>query len=158
MVLDGTYVPVKPDAVPLSDGAGEVVAVGPGADTVRVGDRVAASLFPSWQDGPFAVEHLAQRGGSVDGLLTEFAVLDADSLVATPAHLSDEEAATPPCVAVTAWARSPVTGRDRGPARPSSCRAPAASPSTGVRHPGPRPSRSAGSARRSGPGPRCRGR
>ncbi|MFB8080022.1 alcohol dehydrogenase catalytic domain-containing protein [Streptomyces sp. NPDC056013] len=43
MVLDGTYVlPVKPDVVPVSDGAGEVVALGPGgADTVRVGDRVA---------------------------------------------------------------------------------------------------------------------
>ncbi|MFD7975395.1 NAD(P)-dependent alcohol dehydrogenase [Streptomyces sp. NPDC059071] len=104
MVLDGTYVlPVKPDVVPLSDGAGEVVAIGPGAGTVRVGDRVAATLFPSWQDGPFAVEHLAQRGGSLDGMLTEFALLDTDSLVAIPAHLSYEEAATLPCVAVTAW-------------------------------------------------------
>ncbi|MFD0367547.1 NAD(P)-dependent alcohol dehydrogenase [Streptomyces sp. NPDC127114] len=104
MVLDGTYVlPVKPDVVPLSDGAGEVVAIGPGAGTVGVGDRVAATLFPSWQDGPFAVEHLAQRGGSLDGMLTEFALLDTDSLVAIPAHLSYEEAATLPCVAVTAW-------------------------------------------------------
>ncbi|QES09586.1 NAD(P)-dependent alcohol dehydrogenase [Streptomyces venezuelae] len=114
MVLDGTYVlPVKPDVVPLSDGAGEVVAVGPGADPVRVGDRVAATLFPSWQDGPFAVEHLAQRGGSLDGLLTEFAVLDAHSLVAVPAHLSYEEAATLPCVAVTAW--NALTGDGTGP-------------------------------------------
>ncbi|QDQ15527.1 zinc-dependent alcohol dehydrogenase family protein [Streptomyces spectabilis] len=104
MVLDGTYVlPVAPDVVPVSDGAGDVVAVGPGVDAIRVGDRVAATLFPSWQDGPFAAEHLAQRGGSLDGMLTEFAVVDADSLVTVPPHLSYAEAATLPCVAVTAW-------------------------------------------------------
>ncbi|MGW8761584.1 zinc-dependent alcohol dehydrogenase family protein [Streptomyces sp. NPDC055815] len=104
MVLDGTYVlPVEPDVVPVSDGAGEVVAVGPGTDAVRVGDRVAATLFPSWQDGPFAVEHAAQRGGSLDGMLTEFALVDADALVTVPAHLTYTEAATLPCVAVTAW-------------------------------------------------------
>ncbi|MFF7776897.1 NAD(P)-dependent alcohol dehydrogenase [Streptomyces tanashiensis] len=104
MVLDGTYVlPVKPDVVPVSDGAGDVVAVGPGVDRVRVGDRVAATLFPSWQDGPFAAEHIPQRGGSLDGMLTEYALADADSLVTVPAHLTYAEAATLPCVAVTAW-------------------------------------------------------
>ncbi|MEU3465014.1 NAD(P)-dependent alcohol dehydrogenase [Streptomyces sp. NPDC006733] len=113
MVLDGTYVlPVAPDVVPVSDGAGEVVAVGPGVDTVRVGDRVAATLFPSWQDGPFATEHLPQRGGSLDGMLTEFAVIPADALVPVPAHLTYEEAATLPCVAVTAW--NALTGDGTG--------------------------------------------
>ncbi|MFF0477547.1 NAD(P)-dependent alcohol dehydrogenase [Streptomyces sp. NPDC004284] len=113
MVLDGSYVlPVKPDVVPVSDGAGEVVGVGPGVDAVRVGDRVAATLFPSWQDGPFAVEHLAQRGGSLDGMLTEFTVADADSLVTVPAHLTYAEAATLPCVAVTAW--NALTGDGTG--------------------------------------------
>ncbi|MEV6978326.1 NAD(P)-dependent alcohol dehydrogenase [Kitasatospora sp. NPDC093806] len=104
MVLDGSYVlPVEPDVVPVSDGAGEVRALGPGVDGVRVGDRVAASLFPSWQDGPFAVEHLPQRGGSLDGMLTELALVEADSLVRVPEHLGYAEAATLPCVAVTAW-------------------------------------------------------
>ncbi|MFD7256407.1 NAD(P)-dependent alcohol dehydrogenase [Streptomyces sp. NPDC059874] len=113
MVLDGTYVlPVKPDVVPVSDGAGEVVGLGPGVDSVRVGDRVAATLFPSWQDGPFAAEHLHQRGGSLDGMLTELAVIDADSLVPVPAHLTYEEAATLPCVAVTAW--NALTGDGAG--------------------------------------------
>ncbi|MEU2236739.1 zinc-dependent alcohol dehydrogenase family protein [Streptomyces vietnamensis] len=112
-VLDGTYVlPVKPDVVPVSDGAGEVVEVGPGVDSVRVGDRVAATLFPSWQDGPFTVEHVAQRGGSLDGMLTEYAVADADSLVTVPAHLTYAEAATLPCVAVTAW--NALTGDGTG--------------------------------------------
>src|SRR5690349_24588243 len=66
LVLRGTYVlPVKPDLVPVSDGAGEVVAVGPGVHRTQVGDRVTAGLFPSWLDGPFGPEHLPQLGGSL---------------------------------------------------------------------------------------------
>ncbi|MGP3956906.1 zinc-dependent alcohol dehydrogenase family protein [Nonomuraea sp. 3N208] len=104
MVLRGDYVlPVKSDVVPLSDGAGDVVAVGPGVDGFSVGDRVAATLFPSWQYGPFGVQHLPQRGGSLDGMLTELAVIEAIGLVPVPDHLSYEEAATLPCAAVTAW-------------------------------------------------------
>jgi NADPH:quinone reductase-like Zn-dependent oxidoreductase len=111
MVLRGDYVlPVKPDVVPVSDGAGEVVAVGPGVSTARVGDRVTATLFPSWQDGPFGVEHLPQRGGSLDGMLTELALVDESALVPIPDHLSYEEAATLPCAAVTAW--NALTGGD----------------------------------------------
>ncbi|MFI6596420.1 NAD(P)-dependent alcohol dehydrogenase [Nonomuraea sp. NPDC050536] len=104
LVARGTYVlPVKPDVVPVSDGAGEVVAVGPGVTSAKVGDRVTATLFPSWQDGPFGVEHLAQRGGSLDGMLTELALVEEEAIVPIPDHLSYEEAATLPCVAVTAW-------------------------------------------------------
>ncbi|MER6943759.1 NAD(P)-dependent alcohol dehydrogenase [Nonomuraea sp. NPDC000554] len=104
MVLRGDYVlPVKPDVVPISDGAGEIVAVGPGVHTARVGDRVMGTLFPSWQHGPFGVQHLPQLGGSLDGMLTELAVLDQDALVPIPDHLSYQEAATLPCAALTAW-------------------------------------------------------
>ncbi|MFF4773516.1 zinc-dependent alcohol dehydrogenase family protein [Microtetraspora fusca] len=113
MVLRGDYVlPVKPDVVPVSDGAGEVVALGPGVSSVSAGDRVTATLFPSWQDGPFAVEHLAQLGGSLDGMLTELALLDEKALVPVPAHLSYQEAATLPCAAVTAW--NALTGDGAG--------------------------------------------
>ncbi|MFB7861724.1 NAD(P)-dependent alcohol dehydrogenase [Streptomyces sp. NPDC056069] len=113
LVLRGTYVlPVKPDVVPLADGAGQVVAVGPGVTSVRVGERVAASVFPSWQDGPFGLRHLPQLGGSLDGLLTEFAVLDAAALVPVPEHLSYEEAATLPVAAVTAWNALTGDGND----------------------------------------------
>ncbi|MCM2430710.1 zinc-dependent alcohol dehydrogenase family protein [Streptomyces sp. RKAG337] len=104
MVLRGNYVlPVKPDVIPVSDGAGEVVALGPGVHGVKIGDRVAATLFPSWQDGPFGLQHLPQRGGSLDGMLTELALISEDSLVPVPDHLSYQEAATLPCVGVTAW-------------------------------------------------------
>jgi NADPH:quinone reductase-like Zn-dependent oxidoreductase len=104
LVLRGAYVlPVKPDGVPVAEGAGDVVAVGPGVDAVRVGDRVAATVFPTWQDGPWGLEHLPQRGGSLDGMLTEIAVVEEHGLVPIPEHLSFAEAATLPCTAVTAW-------------------------------------------------------
>jgi NADPH:quinone reductase-like Zn-dependent oxidoreductase len=103
-ILRGRYpLPVKPDVVPVSDGAGEVVAVGPGVTRVKAGDRVAAAIFPRWIDGPFGPEQAAQLGGSLDGLLTEYAVLPEEALVHLPAHLSFEEGATLPCAAVTAW-------------------------------------------------------
>jgi NADPH:quinone reductase-like Zn-dependent oxidoreductase len=104
MILRGWYpLPVKPDVVPISDGAGEVVEIGEGVSRVDVGDRVAASLFPRWVDGRWAAEYTPQLGGSLDGMLTEYAVLDEDALVHLPDHLSFEEAACLPCSGVTAW-------------------------------------------------------
>jgi|SRR5579884_1785664 len=104
LIMQGYYpLPIRPDVVAVSDGAGEVVAVGEGVTRVRVGDRVAASIFPQWIDGPFRWEHSAQLGGSLDGMLTEYAVLSEEALVHIPDHLSFEEAAALPCAAVTAW-------------------------------------------------------
>jgi len=103
-VLSGTYpLPVKPDVVMCADGAGEVVEVGPGVTRVKMGERVAATMFPRWIDGPFSWEVAPQLGGSLDGMLTELAVLDEDALVHIPDHLTYEEAATLPCAALTAW-------------------------------------------------------
>jgi NADPH:quinone reductase-like Zn-dependent oxidoreductase len=122
MILRGTYVlPVKPDVIPVSDGAGEVVAVGPGVLGVAVGDRVTAPLFPRWLDGPFAADLRPQLGGSLDGWLTELAVLDAAALVPVPDHLSYAEAAALPCAAVTAWTAvtgGPGSRPDGAPLRP----------------------------------------
>jgi len=57
MILRGDYpLPVKPDVVAVSDGAGEVAGIGEGVTRVKVGDRVAASLFPLWVDGPFSCD------------------------------------------------------------------------------------------------------
>jgi NADPH:quinone reductase-like Zn-dependent oxidoreductase len=104
LVLRGQYVlPVKPDVIPVSDGAGQVIAVGPGVQRVRPGDRVTAALFPQWLDGPLKPSYLPQLGGSLDGMLTELAVLPEQALVPVPEHLSYAEAATLPCAAVTAW-------------------------------------------------------
>ena len=90
--------------VPMSDGAGEVVAVGPGSDELRVGQRVMGAFHPGWLDGP-PTPHAKRElpGDSGDGWLQQYRVADATGLVRTPDHLSDTEAATIPCAAVTAW-------------------------------------------------------
>jgi NADPH:quinone reductase-like Zn-dependent oxidoreductase len=94
----------KPDLIPLSDGAGEVVAVGPGVTRVKPGDRVAGCFMQKWVGG--AIDEAAQAsamGGAIDGMLTELAVLEEDGVVRLPRHLSFEEGATLPCAGVTAW-------------------------------------------------------
>ncbi|MFN0075063.1 MAG: zinc-dependent alcohol dehydrogenase family protein [Prosthecobacter sp.] len=90
--------------IPCSDGAGEVVAVGEGVSAWKAGDRVVCPFMPTWLDGEYSQAHAAQAlGGAVDGMLREFAVIRAESLLPVPAHLSIVEAATLPCAAVTAW-------------------------------------------------------
>ena len=94
----------KPDLIPLSDGAGEVVAVGPGVTRVKPGDRVAGCFMQKWFGGTIdATAQASAMGGAIDGMLTELAVLEEQGVVKLPAHLSFEEGATLPCAAVTAW-------------------------------------------------------
>ncbi len=90
--------------IPLSDGAGEVIASGEGADRFQPGDRVAAGFMQTWLDGPNREAYGGSAlGGSIDGVLAEQCVFDERGLVRFPDHLSWEEAATLPCAAVTAW-------------------------------------------------------
>jgi NADPH:quinone reductase-like Zn-dependent oxidoreductase len=105
MVVTGTYNPrMKLPRVPFSDGAGEVIAIGPGVTRVKVEDRVTPIFMQKWIDGEPDVEKgKSALGGAIDGLLAEYVVLDQEGLVHIPEHLSYEEAATLPCAAVTAW-------------------------------------------------------
>src|SRR5271166_2358127 len=101
----GSYrMPTKPDLVPLSDGAGQVVEIGTGVTRVKAGDRIAGCFFQRWIGGPPTADtHSSALGGSIDGMLREYAVLEEDGVVKLPTHLSFEEGATLPCAAVTAW-------------------------------------------------------
>jgi NADPH:quinone reductase-like Zn-dependent oxidoreductase len=98
--------------VPLSDGAGEVIALGPGVTRFRVGDRVAGTFFANWVEGKRNPRtNASARGGAIDGMLSEMVVSHEDGLVEIPSHLSFEEAATLPCAAVTAWTALFTHGR-----------------------------------------------
>tara|TARA_B100000686_G_scaffold319925_1_gene371054 strand:+ start:454 stop:1467 length:1014 start_codon:yes stop_codon:yes gene_type:complete len=106
MVVEGRYArgASKPDLVPLSDGAGEVVTVGDGVSRFKVGDRVAAIFMQRWIGGAITPDAQASAlGGAIDGMLSEYVVLHEEGLVPVPNHLSYAEAATLPCAAVTAW-------------------------------------------------------
>ncbi len=91
--------------VPVSDGVGTVVGVGKGVSRVQEGQRVVPIFYPRWIDGaPRTEKMVAPLGGAgADGLYAEYVVVDESGVVAPPAHLTDEEAATLPCAAVTAW-------------------------------------------------------
>lgn len=91
-------------SIPVSDGAGEVIEVGAGVTRWRVGDRVAANFFPTWQDGPLSdAHHAAALGATADGMLAEEVTLHESSWVRLPEHLSFAEGACLPCAGLTAW-------------------------------------------------------
>lgn len=90
--------------VPLSDCVGVIEEVGQGITKFRPGDRVIASFFEKWLGGDPTAEKLSRAlGGSVEGVLAEYRVFAESNLVAAPTHLSDAEAASLPCAALTAW-------------------------------------------------------
>ena len=103
-VTMGTYFggAVSRDTIPLSDGAGEVMAVGPGVTRVKPGDRVVGLFTQIPPDGPpFGAR--AALGAPLDGMLAERIVLYEDGVIPIPAALSFEQAAALPCAGVTAW-------------------------------------------------------
>src|SRR5262245_18449329 len=94
----------KAPIIPASDGAGEVIEVGSGVTRVAVGDRVAASFFPTWLSGDLSDYHHAHAlGGGQDGMLAEEVVLPDTAWLRIPSRLSFEAAATLPCAGVTAY-------------------------------------------------------
>ena len=114
-IVSGKYFggALQRDTVPLSDGAGEIVALGDKVSRFRVGDRVIGNFFQGWVDGVPDPAAMNALGSPMDGMLSEYVVLDQAGLVHCPGHLSYEEAATLPCAAVTAWNALMVSGRVR---------------------------------------------
>lgn len=105
LVATGRYNPKMPlPRVPLSDGAGEVAAVGEGVTRVKAGDRVAGIFHQTWLAGEYEeIYGKSSLGGAIDGVLADYAVFHESGLVHIPSHMSYPEAATLPCAAVTAW-------------------------------------------------------
>ena len=105
-------IPVPEGRVPMSDGAGEIVALGDGVDNWQIGDHVMSLFFPNWLDGrPTAAKTSAISGETANGFLTEYGVVSAASLTQIPNGYTFAEAATLPCAAVTAWRALVVEGQ-----------------------------------------------
>ncbi|MCU0837777.1 MAG: NAD(P)-dependent alcohol dehydrogenase [Rhodospirillales bacterium] len=115
LVVHGAYGPRNTlPLIPVSDGVGEVVAVGDGVTRAAVGDRVCPMFFQSWLGGPPSqAKFAASLGGPLDGVLCEFMRVAEDGIAKVPAHLSDAEAACLPCAALTAWRAVIGQGRVR---------------------------------------------
>ena len=105
LVVSGAYTRNLPlPLIPLSDGAGEVFAVGEGVTRWKCGDLVIPTFFQGWIDGRITPDAVPSAlGGGRNGVLAEYALFDERGLVALPQQLSFEEAATLPCAGVTAW-------------------------------------------------------
>src|SRR3990167_1255688 len=95
---------VQQDTVPLSDGAGEIAAVGEGVASLKVGDRVAGIFFQDWMDGPPNPGMGAALGAPpAPGMLQDYVVLPEHGVVPLAETLDFTQAACLPCAGVTAW-------------------------------------------------------
>jgi NADPH:quinone reductase-like Zn-dependent oxidoreductase len=104
LMVRGLYAPGKPTPfVPFSDGCGVIDAVGEGVG-IRPGTRVAPLFFQGWAEGPPTLDKVrTSLAHPLGGVAAGSIVLDEAGVVPVPDHLSDEEVATLPCAALTAW-------------------------------------------------------
>jgi len=90
--------------IPMSDGAGEVIALGEGAKAFKIGDKVVSSFFPNWASGEPSLPCLmGVPGDHVDGFAAEYVSMPEHAFSPIPEGLSYKQAATLPCAALTAW-------------------------------------------------------
>jgi NADPH:quinone reductase-like Zn-dependent oxidoreductase len=96
-------IPTEDKRIPLSDGAGEIIAVGAEVTNWKVGDKVMSVCFPNWIDGPPKFELLSFIGDNEDGYATEVIAIKETAITKIPENLNFAEAATLPCAGLTAW-------------------------------------------------------
>lgn len=105
-IAEGLYEPERMPRglIPVSDVVGRVVATGADVTRWREGDRVLSHLYTGWLDGEAGPDEGARAlGGPLDGGLAQYILLEEDAILAAPAALSDQQAATLPIAALTAW-------------------------------------------------------
>src|SRR5215218_6204465 len=106
-VTRGQYPGAKPEALPVilgSDGSGEVVARGEGADGPDEGTEVVINPALYWGDDPRVPgKEYRILGIPDDGTFAQFIKVPADHVFPKPSHLSHQEAAALPLAALTAY-------------------------------------------------------
>lgn len=115
MIIRGHYNPrLQLPVTPISDGAGEISAVGAGVDSLKVGDRVLTNFASNWIDGPFDAVYLKQTLGTPGpGMATQYQYLRESALAKIPDSLSFSEAATLPIAGLTAYSALVTEGQCR---------------------------------------------
>jgi len=104
VVVQGSYGHMHLPVVPVSDGAGTVLAVGDGVTRFKPGDRVTTLFKSGWLAGAIRPEwSSSEPGGPHDGVMRDLACFDAYALAHAPAHLNALQASTLPIAALTAW-------------------------------------------------------
>ncbi|MCL4126266.1 UNVERIFIED_CONTAM: hypothetical protein GTU68_061621 [Idotea baltica] len=104
-------IPVPDGRIPMSDGAGEIIAVGSEVSNWKIGDKVMSTFFPFWIEGkPSFQKMVGVSGETIDGYIAEESAVLASSLSAIPDNYSYAEAATLPCACLTAWRGLAVEG------------------------------------------------
>lgn len=112
-VVNG-MIPVADGRIPMSDGAGEVVALGEGVSAWKAGDQVLSTFFPDWPaGGPSLARLTGVPGDHADGFAAELVAMPAHAFTRLPKGWSLTEAATLPCAALTAWRALMVEARIR---------------------------------------------
>ena len=97
-------IPTPAGRIPMSDGAGEVTAVGEGVTQFAVGDRVVSTFFPYWLDGATPPDAFTRvPGDGIDGYARTAVTMPAQGFTAVPKGYSHAEAATLTCAGLTAW-------------------------------------------------------
>jgi NADPH:quinone reductase-like Zn-dependent oxidoreductase len=105
-------IPSADGRIPMSDGAGEVVAVGAGVTDFAVGDAVVTTFFPDWLDGvPPTTAFTRVPGDGLDGYAREEVTAPTTSFTHAPKGYSHAEAATLTCAGLTAWRALVVDGQ-----------------------------------------------
>jgi NADPH:quinone reductase-like Zn-dependent oxidoreductase len=105
-------IPCADGRVPLSDGAGEVIAVGDDVDAIKVSDNVVSTFYPYWLGGEMTpATRRDVPGDSLDGYAREYVCMPAHAFTTAPAGYTHGEAATLTCAGVTAWRSLVVCGR-----------------------------------------------
>lgn len=114
-IVDGFYNPdlLSNGAVTIaSDAAGTVVKTGSKVTRFKEGDRVMTHVYTRWLDGERQLDDADYLlGWPLAGVLAEYIVISEISVVATPGYLTDEEAATLPIAALTAWTAIRTVGK-----------------------------------------------
>jgi NADPH:quinone reductase-like Zn-dependent oxidoreductase len=97
-------IPTPDGRIPMSDGAGEVLAVGEGVTEFSVGDSVVSTFFPNWLDGKPSMGGFASvPGDGADGYAAEEVIGPVTNFTHAPVGYSHAEAATLTCAGLTAW-------------------------------------------------------